>query len=46
MAVYGLRNLVKNAVKPYLEVKLTHGCINHEKKADYHPPEIIFDGKM
>jgi len=46
MAAYGLRNLVKNAIKPYLEVKLTHGCINSEKKVDNHKPEFIFDGEM
>lgn len=38
MAAYGLRNLVKNAIKPYLEVKLTHSCINSENKTDYHEP--------
>ena len=30
MAAYGLRNLIKNAEKPYIEVKLTHGCINSD----------------
>ena len=46
MAAYGLRNLVKNAIKPYLEVKLTHGCINGDEKVDYHEPEFIFEGEM